>query len=63
MIMSIRMTIKNLIKGKIEALKQERNYMLKDIKLWPNTTLGYARRDLAIKFWELKISIWESVIN
>jgi len=57
------MRIKNLIKRKIERLKQERNYITKEIKFWPSTTLGYARRDLAIKFWELKISIWESLVK
>ena len=55
--------ISNLIKRKIEILKQERNYMAEEIEFWPNTTLGYARRNLAIKFWELKISIWESLVS
>ena len=62
----IRMSRKllyNFTRRKVETLKQERNYMAEEIEFWPSTTLGYARRNLAIKFWELKISIWESLVS
>ena len=55
--------IKSLIQQKIKALKLEQGQMSKYIKLFPDNSFGYARINLGIKFWELKITILEALLK
>ena len=58
--MTFKETIKCRIKRHIEFLKQEQKEMM-DIQTFPKT-FHYEKLCLAIRFWDLKIAIWEAFI-
>lgn len=54
--------IKKRIKKRIDFLRKEQAGMRKDLERYLPESFGYARLDLGIKLWELKIDIWELFI-
>jgi len=64
--------IRSLIKRKIEQLYYEQKMILEDIEFFsiprmssdpPKTTFGYVMRNLALKICEMKIVIFEAIIE
>ena len=54
--------IKKHIRKRIDFLRKEQEGMRKNLELYLPESFGYARLDLGIKLWELKITIWEIFI-
>lgn len=53
--------LKPIFRKKIEALKAEREAILRDRVLYPEPSFGYKRLTLATELWGLKIVILEAL--
>jgi len=55
--------IYSLLRKKIEHLETEKEWLEYSLVFWPNGSLGFAGRELAIALWDIKIELCKSFLK